>query len=144
MYVSRPRRPLYLQPLPDQVQRKYSRLRCHTRHHSCCCVPGAEWKRQWAQGCAKSFIGSKKETHVGYYLNDCGIEPSEEPPWAFMAVYVSYRADKASVHSIVSLGSKPCSEEIKRICCGCCQCTCCCTAGKGLHVCGKALGEVRE
>lgn len=107
MHIHLPRRPLNLQPLPDQIKRKHPRLRGDRGEGPACGInpAGGDIKvRCDGEEFSGGLVGAEEETHVGHNLCDTGAEAAEEAPGTFVLVDVFNR----KVEGLVNLGVGGC------------------------------------
>lgn len=100
VYVPRPRRALYLQPLPDQVKWKYGCLCKDAGKHARCGVSRSKGQSLSPNVLVQKFIAHEEETHIRHNLTDGGAGTSEKPPGSFMSVDFEYGTEKAPVNPI--------------------------------------------
>lgn len=111
--IPAPRRPLNLQPLPDQIERKHARLGRHGRQHARRRVARPERQLQPRQRRPQRFVRREEEPHVRHHLADAGAEALEEPTRAFRPRNVPDAVQERGVDSVGALRGEARAEEVE-------------------------------
>lgn len=115
MHIPAPRRPLHLNPLPYQIQRKRARLGHHARNRPRHRAPGAKRQVQLGQPRPQRLVHGEKAPHVRHNLRQPGPQPAEEPLDAFLPPDLDDRPPQAGVHLVVALGREARAQQVERV-----------------------------